>query len=439
MAEESSPAKGKGKRPAEDMDVDASATSTTPQTPPSTTPQVIRRHWHRRRNVAATVWGPSLPGQASSKQPQRFNLYKAILRHPNLFFQFAIRLPITTIIDLYAIDKEFHYRFNKYSTSIVSDYTSYHAPHAAFIFSWIMFPELCISDPLLKPMDGRPHLARDIPSLRWAKMVLYRDNVVRGILTCLALEGLRVPRETHTTLIKYWLLMEIRTTAMRQAFLSDSKIWTDTDIIFFQLFLVKLDMLFQDPVLGSGMCELSHLLLTQKSLSLLYNILKGKTVLDYDDLTDMLIRTYLMDDLDTDTHTWLDDEVENGVPEESWGLMCREQWCTDGARMEPAVDMVTMEGIKRGLHVHKWLLDFMLYGFMDDETEENLPCPRKWRADKKVVVPSEGWPAESLRKQVIETLDDRFDVGSEPEGGSGDGVDRAVLGLDADVMDIEGY
>jgi len=68
------------------------------------------------------------------------------------------------------------------------------------------------------------------------------------------------------------------------------------------------------------MCELSHMLLTQKSLSLLYKVLTKKVVLDYDEATDMLVRTYLSEDLDTDTHTWLEDEIENGVPEEEWGI-----------------------------------------------------------------------------------------------------------------------
>lgn len=147
--------------------------------------------------------GTHLPGETSVRPNERFNIYKAILRHPNHFFQFAIRLPSATVVDLYAIDKEFHYRFNNYSISIVSDYASYPAPHAAFIFSSIIFPELCISDPLLKLMDGRSHLARDIPSLRWTKMVIYRDRVTRGILTCLGLEGHRFYRGTHVTLMKF--------------------------------------------------------------------------------------------------------------------------------------------------------------------------------------------------------------------------------------------
>lgn len=157
--------------------------------PASSAPQIVHRHRHRHQNVAATVWRPHLLGETSVRPNECFNIYKAILRLTTHFFQFAICLPSATIVDLYAIDKEFHYRFNNYSTSIVSDYASYHAPRAAFIFSWIMFPELCISDPLLKPMAGRSDLARDIPSLRWTKMVIYRDRVTRGILTCLGLEG----------------------------------------------------------------------------------------------------------------------------------------------------------------------------------------------------------------------------------------------------------
>ena len=120
--------------------------------------------------------------------------------------------------------------------------------------------------------------------------------------------------------MKFWLLLEMQTTAMREAFLRDDKVWTDMDIIFFHLFLVKLDMRLSDPILGNGMCELSHLLLTQKSLSLLYKVLTKKVVLDYDEATDMLVRTYLSEDLGTDTHTWLE-EIENGVPEEEWGIL----------------------------------------------------------------------------------------------------------------------
>ncbi|KAF1954173.1 hypothetical protein CC80DRAFT_383937, partial [Byssothecium circinans] len=378
-------------------------------------PQIVRRQHHRRRNVAATVWGPQLPMQGNVPG-QPFNIYKALLRHPNLYFQFALRLPPTSLVDLYAIDKEFHFRFNKYSISIIHDHATYHAPLAAYIFSWIMFPELCISDPMARPMDGRPHLARDIPSLRWTKMVVYREKVVNGILTQLALEGHRVPAEVHTLLMKYWLLMEMKTMALRTTFLSDRKIWPDDDIYLFHLLLVKLDMRFSDPVCGNGMCALSHMFLTQKSLTTLHDVLTGKLELDYDEATDMMIRTYAQEDLDVDEHTWLDNEFENGVPFEKWGILCKEGWALDGARLDPAVDLVIMEGIERGLQPQQYLIDFVQYGFVEEDEDgvaiKNIAEPRVVGCgrEREIVVPREAWPVEEVRLGMIKALDERVGV-----------------------------
>jgi hypothetical protein len=412
-------AKGKGKRAAEDeaddgksVSVAASAPATYTTAPFSriTAPKILRRHRHRRENVAATVWGPCLPG---SDAPQPFSVYKAILRHPNLFFQFAIRLPQKAMIDLYAIDKEFHYRFNKYSTSIIHDFASHHAPQAAYIFSWVLFPELCISDPMLRPMDGRPHLARDIPSLRWTQMVIYRDSVVNNILTMLAVDGHRVPRETHVVLMKFWLLMEMNNTDIREAFVTDRTVWTDQDLYLFQLFLVKLDMHLSHPVYTHGFIDLTHMLLTQKTLSTMSRILAGQQAMDYDDVTDMLIKTYHEQDLDLDTHTWLADETENGVSIDDTGLLSRENWELEGGRMYSPVDMVCTEAILRELDAQQYLIDFMTYGYIDLDKKQNLPAPRRWRGEKKITVPREPWPLLSATNDLLATLDKKYDIKQE--------------------------
>lgn len=398
-----------GKRAAEEEDQPASApvSSNTVSFSRISAPQVVRRHRHRRANVAASVWGPYVPG---SDVPQAFSVYKAILRHPNLFFQFAIRLPQKTIIDLYAIDKEFHYRFNKYSTSIIHDFASYHASKAAYIFSWVLFPELCISDPMLRPMDGRPHLARDIPSLRWTKMVMYRDNVVNETLTILGTEGHRVPREMNVVLMKFWLLMEMNSTTLREAFLTDNSVWTDRDIYFFHLFLMKLDMRFSHPVHGHGLIDLSHMLLTQKTLSTLYRALTAQFTLDYDEATDMLVKTYTEEDLDIDANSWLGDETENGVPFEETGLLCREGWDLEGDRLESAVDMVSMEAVTRALDVQQHFLDFMTYGCIDLDKHQNIPAPRRWRGEKKIALPKEAWPTPSVTKGLLAMMSENLGI-----------------------------
>lgn len=243
-------------------------------------------------------------------------------------------------------------------------------------------------------------------------MVLWREKVVRGILTRMVVGGGvgNMPAGVEGAVMKFWCLMETKTTALRLAFLQDTTIWTDADIALFQLFLVKLDLCFADPILGNGICQLSHMLLTQKSLSTLHGVLTGRITLDYDQTTDMLVQTYLTEDLDTDTHPWLDDELENGVPEEEWGLMCKEGWDVDGGRMESAVDMVITEGIRRELHVQQYFLDFVMVGFVDPVTGRNLPQPRRWGGESGIVVPDEGWPTEEVRSRFLKDLDERFRV-----------------------------
>lgn len=389
----------------------------------TTAPRILRRHHHRRRNIAATVRGveqpppPRTPAQpfvlsayrSISNPTAPFNIYKSLLRHPNLFFQFCIRLPYHTIVSLYSIDKEFHYRLNKYSVSLIHEYALYHAPLASKIFAWVLFPELCISDPMLRPMDEREWLARDVPGFRWVGMVMRRQQIVRGILTCLAMEGHRAPRKAFEVLCKFWCIMECKTTALREAFLQDRAIWSDEEILVLQLFLVKLDVRFSDPVLGNCIGELGHMLLTQKGLGTLYRVLKGETEIDYDRVTDILVRTYLSEDLDTDTHPWLDDEIDNGVPEEEWGLLSREGWHMDGKRMESAVDMVIMESIRRGLDVQKYYLEFVLYGLVDEDGY-NVPVPRALRQGSATNVVDVGWPNEQTRQEAFSALDNLAEV-----------------------------
>ncbi|KAH7071095.1 hypothetical protein BKA63DRAFT_535087 [Paraphoma chrysanthemicola] len=409
---------------------DASPTTSTPPTttPASTTAQILSRHHHRKRNIAAPIWGPDLaltpssfpapapppPTTTTTTIPPRFNIYKSLLRHPNLFFQFAIHVPLPSLIALYAIDKEFHFRLNKFSVGLIHDYARYHAACASHIFAWVLYPELLISDPMLRPMDGRHWLARDVPGLRWVGMVLWRQRVVRGFLSELGVAGHKVPSRMFSAVCKFWVVMEMRTTRMREAFLRDTEIWTDEDVLLVQMLLVKLDMRFADPTLGNGAVGLSHMLLTQRSLSTLYYVLVGKLKLDYDGATDMVVRTYLTGELDLDEYSWLGDELENGVPVEWWGIQMREGWHPDGLKMESAVDMVIAEGVRRGLNVQQYLLDFVLYGYLD-ENGKNAKVARRWRGNRRIVE-EEGLPGKEERHAAIKSMDARFGLDAGTQG-----------------------
>lgn len=406
--------------------------ATTP-TPPHTTtssepPLILRRHQHRRSNIATSTWGvdtapaphPPFPPQPSLRPPsgttprpstsappphRPFNIYKSLLRHPHLFFTLCIRLPYPTLLALYAIDKEFHYRLNKYSVGLIHEYTLYWAPRAAPIFTWTLFPHLCISDPMLRPMDGRAWLARDVPGFRWVGMVLGRQRVVREVLSLLGREGVRVPRGAFEVLCKLWCLMECKTQAVREAVVRDRRVWGDEEVLVLQLVFIKLDMHFSDPVLGNGTGGLAGLLLAQKGLGLLADVLSGRVRLGYDEVTDLVLRTYLGEDLDTDMHPWLLDEIDNGVPEEEWGVLSREGWDVDGKRMDSAVDVVVMEGIRRGLDVQRHYLDFVLYGFVDEDGE-NVAVPLERERNGGTDVVEVGWPREHVREEALRYLEE---------------------------------
>lgn len=288
---------------------------------------------------------------------------------------------------------------------------------------------------MLRPMDGREWLARDVPGFRWLAMVFSREKIVKSILTCLAMEGHRVPAACTAVVMKYWVVMEMNTTKMRKAMISNPKVWSDTDIILFQLFLVKLDMRLTDVILGNGTCELSRLLLTQRSLVPLWKVLNGKMRLDYESVSDMVLHTYPQSDLVVMGNQWLEDDVEN-MPEHMIGALSAEDWDWDGsgARMDSAVNMLIEEGVRRGLHIQQYYLDFVMYGFVDDETWKNIPIPRKFRRDRDVVVlPKEGYPTVEEKKSVLKRLDDGVMVDVKGKG-KGKGKEKLVV-LDEDMMD----
>jgi hypothetical protein len=99
------------------------------------------------------------------------------------------------------------------------------------------------------------------------------------------------------------------------------------------------------------------------------------------------------------------------VEEVEWGLLACEEWSSTEGYLESALDLLFKETARRGLRVQRYLLDFVTYGYIDDETRANVPAPRMWRGqDATVVLPEEGWLFEDVRKRVIGRLDKMWGV-----------------------------
>jgi len=316
-----------------------------PPSAPWTFPQHVAAHW-------------AMPGE-------KFNIFEGFLRHPHLLFELVKRLSPESFIDLFSMSKEFHWRVAGNMITNMQDYAKYHSPIAAYYSSWRAYPSLCVKDPTLRAHPDRFHLPRDVPSFRWAQMVVYRDKTVRRILTCLALDGHKLPEGAYETLLKYWLLMELPTQKRRQWFLDQKHVWTDKDLIIFMMFKVKLDMRFNDPIVGCGFSRLSRLILTQKSLSFLDQLLCGRRIFTcLDDIKDLVIRTYQTDDLNEDFHPDLGNPFENNVHPSQWGLLTRENFSSHEPVMMSPVRLLMMQIQKRKMKIRRMLPDFITYGYV---------------------------------------------------------------------------
>ena len=158
------------------------------------------------RSVSASFLldeSPSPPGEGRKKG---FSLLHAICRDNDLLLLFVSYLSIPQLISLYAISKPFHYLFNRHHTAFILSCMRTWAPNADRIYPWRCYRTLCAKDPsklqklrlagredeVKKKWDG----LRDVPSLRWLQMVVWREGVCRDMLIQLATRGLRCPPGT---------------------------------------------------------------------------------------------------------------------------------------------------------------------------------------------------------------------------------------------------
>jgi hypothetical protein len=266
---------------------------------------------------------------------------------------------------------------------------------------------------MLRPMNDRAWLARDVPGWRWVGLVMYRQSIVRGILSSLEFEGCgTLPARTESVVCKFWLLIEFPHAHLRASFLQDTSIWSDEDILTFHLFMIKLDMRLSHPVIGNAACSLSHLLLNQKTLTHLHALLTTPDAFTYDSLVPLLVHTYPIDSFDLVEFPWLDDEEITDVDEEDWNILGKEGWDENGKEMMLASDCVVSEGLRRELHAQRWLLDGVMSGF-----EEGDGVLRRWRSGERKY---KGWLGGKELGMVVGLVERK---GGREEDGSVDDMD----------------
>jgi hypothetical protein len=261
----------------------------------------------------------------------------------------------------------------------------YQAPQSAKVFKFTLYQSLLKSDPVGRSHPVNQNTVRKVPSLRWLQMVIHREKTIRDILACMARQGHRMPKDMSMSLKKMWLLMDVATNQQRVQFMH-SKFFSAKDLYNIQMFVVKLDMRFNDPVDGPGNDILRKLMLGQRGLTPLGKLLKRTAFLDPMDIIRLSIRyDYKPSPQHRHYSIW-------GILPEEVGAGHLEGWGKGRVHLMRPDELVIREAVRRQLDLKNHIMMMMLWGYIDPITGKDTPATEeeKYMSDDEEK-PKWGW------------------------------------------------
>ncbi|KXT12886.1 hypothetical protein AC579_10468 [Pseudocercospora musae] len=296
--------------------ITTSARSTSAHTPapsgggrlPSALPSAA---FQSRQALVASQWlqGPQRQAPAAqtpaTAQKKTFGLIDAFIADSSLCILVVGYLDVPSLISLYAISKKFHYYFNKNATGFILASMRTWAPGADEVYPWRCYESLCIKDPIKRQkakalvlgadVERLNLFSRDVPSLRWLQMVVWREGVVKDIMTQLVTKSLRTPRGSRDAIKRLWFMLDLPLNAHRLALMRCREYFSDKVLELLTHFFLKVDMFFTDPAFalyrfnhpnqrvwpnrwanGAALgCNLREKLLSERSLTSLWRVMRG--------------------------------------------------------------------------------------------------------------------------------------------------------------------
>lgn len=363
-----------------------------------------------RKDSSAKSTGHSQKGKTA------FDFISALSRIPELAVGVAVYLPPRDVLTLYSVSVQFHIQINTYLKSSIASWVREWAPDASKVYRWDRYPNyehFGIQDPAGRPLTLPSNSAetgdtemnspwqridRKVPSMKWYQMVTLRDDIVIDVLAHLARQGFRCPRGTKVSLLKMWMIMDLPTNAQRKALMADGETFSSQDLLNLVIFLVKLNFRLNDPIYGPETTDLAELMLGQKSLYSLWQMLFGHKYRDCVSLVQCKIRY----DLGWDWHLgrnkisgMLDPKYLQpnapavlGVPGRQIGRVHLEYWGEKGimhsALLRPS-ECIMAESARRGLRIDEHLMGLVIWGHVDQATGRNLAPTEKeiWMRDSE--------------------------------------------------------
>ncbi len=313
------------------------------------------------------------------------------------------------IVSLYSTSKAFHSAVNQYMSASVRAWIAHKAPEAGKVFDFRLYKRHLIADPAGRtwgyqyetagrhgrdagghePSNVPGHTidpekaeeVRAIPGLRYLQLVVGRDRYCREIRAILARNGHRTPSSMHATLLKLWLCLDMPTSAQRAALLRNKAIWADADLYNAQLLFVKLGMHFNDPIYGPNTYELLHLMMGQRGLYPLWQLLLRKRFTRLGEVLALKVRYDFpaapspADPNVRGAYHWSSEYFGSsihGVPYGAVGRTHLEGWGRGARHLQRPDELVPVEAVARGLELDAHLVAMMMWGYVDWATGANL-------------------------------------------------------------------
>ena len=306
---------------------------------------------------------------------RRFSVFNTLLKYPELTLEFSKQLDIEDLISLYAISKEFHFLVNARFTAMILGQANGKASESSKTFIFRCYKSLCMRDPARRLNEDKPDELRFVPSFRWLRMILFREAVVDDILRSLAAEGHRVPKRARLTVKKIWFTIDISDNARRIGLMHNTTFWSNKDLFLATMFFLKLDMRLTHPAAGNGEIGLRKMLLGQRSLSTLANVLRREEMKTQVDMLRMIVRF----NYEPRMHRQMD---IMGVPSHEIGKLQYEGWGAKKTKFIQIDELVKREAVRRELNLQNYYVDMMIYGYINKKTFEDIRTPMQETQDE---------------------------------------------------------
>lgn len=321
---------------------------------------------------------------------RNFRLIESVCCDWSFMIEVTKHLRVKDIVMLYSVSKTFHDLVNLRFQSTIAAWAQEISPSGWKVFYWKFYGSLCIRDPAGKPwaMPGpvaiprppwaRPQRvisstdrARSVPSLRYLAMIAQRETRTRDIVACLARSGHRLPETMHVTLKKMWMLMDIYTNRLRRSFIRNKDIWTARDLYNAQMFYVKLQMRFNEPIFGPNGTVLADTFLGLRcGLNPLWRLLRKKDYLHGEQVLQQRLRYFCRDSLVQ--HHLLIGEPYVGIHPNELGNEHKEGWGLGKVHLSRPDELVVEESVRRCLRMDKHLVFMVFWGHVDWKKRMNL-------------------------------------------------------------------